>query len=158
MEGKKKRVALLTLPFLVGTLGGTLVSCAFDEVTITFVLTAEVTLGGPDPYTYLAGDLYRLEMTFPKGFVPSVEEAQEIGRELANRTPIDLYPEDVCPWYTAGAGDYSAINYSRRLSEPFSGTPIEEDRECYYTLRWSCWMVGPPDGWEGDWPPTDSLS
>ena len=138
--------------------GGSLASCASEEVKITFVLTTLINLGGANPYPYLAGDLHRVDMTFPEGFVPSAEDSYNIGRELTDGTPLDLYPEDLCPWYTAGAGTVDQINYSRYLTESFFGTPIEEERECYYTLTWNCWMVGPPDGWEGDWPPPSSSS
>lgn len=139
---------------------GTLVGCAPEEkedgaATITFVLTVQVTLeGDPDPYHYLAGDLFRTSMDFPKGTTPTSEEEREIGKELALLTPYGLYPENVCPWYTAGNPTFGQISYSRYLDEPFAGTPIEEDRECYYFVGWECWLAGPPDGWEGDWPPT----
>ena len=160
MESKRKRLALLMLPFVVGTLAG----CAPEEeedgpVTITFVLTAQVTLeGDPDPFDYLAGDLFRTDMDFPKGSIPTTEDEREIGEKLASLTPYEFYPKNVCPWYTAGAPTFGTMNYSRHLDKPFAGTRIEEDRECYYFVGWHCWLAGPPDGWEGDWPPASSLS
>ena len=157
---KAKRLPLACLPLLCCPLAG----CAPEEAddgmaTITFVLTVHVTLEGEfEPYDYLAGDLFRTEMSFPKGTIPTTEDEREIGEKLASRTPYGLYPENVCPWYTAGAPSLRAMSYSRYLDEPFAGTPIEEDRECYYAVGWYCWLAGPPDGWEGNWPPTSPYS
>ena len=73
---KAKRLPLACLPLLCCPLAG----CAPEEAddgmaTITFVLTVHVTLEGEfEPYDYLAGDLFRTEMDFQKGYVPSLPD------------------------------------------------------------------------------------